>query len=165
MLILDDATSALDAKTQAHVASAIESEQARLGFTVIQIAHRLETLKASDVIYFFVHGRVVERGGEESLSRAAVDELLKVPVEWRSVEDPESGERKQRLHAGFFHDMWDRAQGVTPPREMPASKLRAKESELRKELCAVGAALKKKDALHCIRMRLRAVALFAQPRK
>merc|ERR1712185_51432 len=81
LLILDEATSALDAKTQAHVAAAIEAEQARLGFTVVQIAHRLETLKNSDVIYFFAHGRVVEAGGVDAAERQkAVEELLGIPI-------------------------------------------------------------------------------------
>merc|ERR1711998_87339 len=73
LLILDEATSALDAKTQAHVATSIAAEQERLGFTVVQIAHRLETLKSSDLIYFFAHGRVVETGGMATMARAAVD--------------------------------------------------------------------------------------------
>ena len=46
-LILDEATSALDAKNQKLVAENIAKEQRRLGFTIIQIAHRLETLLTS----------------------------------------------------------------------------------------------------------------------
>ena len=60
MLLLDEATSALDATNQKLVAENIAKEQKRLGFSLVQIAHRLETLATSDVVYFLVHGRIVE---------------------------------------------------------------------------------------------------------
>jgi len=137
LLILDEATSALDAKTQAHVATAIAAEQARLGFTVVQVAHRLETLKGSDIIYFFKHGRIVEVGGEQTLERTAVDELLKVPIAAKTVVNPETGAPTKVLKAGFFHDMWNRAQGIISPEEMDAETLAKKRGELEKELAAL----------------------------
>merc|ERR1711988_1738951 len=143
LLILDEATSALDAKTQAHVAASIAAEQARLGFTVVQIAHRLETLKGSDIIYFFKHGRIVEVGGEQTLDRTAVDELLKVPIAAKTVVNPETGAPTKVLKAGFFHDMWNRAQGIISPEEMDAETLAKKRGELEKEL----AALKEQQAM------------------
>ena len=144
LLILDEATSALDAKTQALVAKNIESEQARLGFTVVQIAHRLETLKSSDVIYYFAHGRVVESSGLESLSCAAVDELLKVPIDAKMVPDPETGKPTRKLRGGHFHDMWNKAHGLVPPEEMEKETLVEKQSALKKELIQVESALRKK---------------------
>ena len=44
--------------------------------TVLTIAHRLDTLKSSDVLYYLAHGRVIEVAGAESLDHKAVDELL-----------------------------------------------------------------------------------------
>ena len=137
LLILDEATAALDAKTQQRVATAIAAEQARLGFTIVQIAHRLETLKDSDIIYYFAHGAVVEAGGQNSLSRRAVDELLAVPVVTRKVEDPETGELKDRLQSGFFHDMWNKAQGVDDAAEMKPEEIAAREKELVSQLAAL----------------------------
>lgn len=165
LLILDEATSALDAKTQSHVAAAIESEQRRLGFTVVQIAHRLETLTGSDVIYFFAHGRVVEVGGAESLDRSAVAELLQEPIETKAFNDPETGELRQRLVGGFFHDMWNRAHGKVPTEEMARGQLQAKSDELRKELIALESALRKKATLRMLRIRLLAVGVLARKRR
>lgn len=157
LLILDEATSALDAKTQAHVATAIAAEQARLGFTVVQIAHRLETLRDSDLIYFFSHGRVVEAAGEHSLNRCAVDELLKVPIVMKSVRDAASGKLTKRVRKGFFHDMWNRAHGKVPYGEMGNEALAAKACELRLEIAAVEAALRQKAARRRMCVRLLAV--------
>jgi len=159
LLILDEATSALDAKTQAHVAAAIEAEQAALGFTVVQIAHRLETLKNSDVVYYFAHGRVVEVGGAEaSERRTAVDELLAVPIETRLTADPETGAPTRKLRSGFFHDMWNRAHGLTPPEQMARTELESKVSDLKKELVRVQTALRMKRIKRCLCLRLMAVA-------
>ena len=59
--------------------------QMERGITVIQVAHRLDTLKASDIIYFLNYGRVVEAGGLKSLNRSAFEELLKNRVEHHNV--------------------------------------------------------------------------------
>jgi len=160
LLILDEATAALDAKTQQKVAAAIAAEQARLGFTVVQIAHRLETLKDSDVIYYLSHGVVVEHGGDQSLSRRAVEELLTVPVETRAVEDPESGLLIQKLHTGFFHDMWNKAQGVQDVKRMAMGELAQKERELHEQLEDVKKMCRRKRALQIVKLRLLAVRAF-----
>ena len=157
LLILDEATSALDAKTQSHVAASIASEQTRLGFTVVQIAHRLETLKGSDLVYFFAHGRVVEVGGADSLDKSAIDELLQVPIQTRSVPDPETGNPVKRLTAGYFHDMWDRAHGGGPHEEMTREALASKQQELVKELASIQKALCLKEGKMQLCVRMRAV--------
>ncbi len=157
LLILDEATSALDAKTQSLVAESIRTEQARLGFTVVQIAHRLETLRGSDIVYFFSHGRIVESGGTDRMDRTAIDELLKVPIESRTVEDPETGEAVQRLRNGYFHDMWNRAQGITAPKEMAMKELETKQKELNEQLESVAAALRRKMVMRRLSVRLLAV--------
>lgn len=65
ILILDEATSSLDAESEA----AIQDATGRLmaGRTAIVIAHRLSTVRILDRILVFSHGRIVEEGTHESL--------------------------------------------------------------------------------------------------
>ncbi|MCU5105990.1 ABC transporter ATP-binding protein/permease [Bacillus cereus] len=60
ILILDEATSALDYKTEYLIQNAID--QIRHEKTTIIIAHRLSTVKNSDVIFVMDKGKVVESG-------------------------------------------------------------------------------------------------------
>ena len=65
VLILDEATSSLDGKTEEAVLKAIQNAaEAR---TVIMIAHRLNTLKDCDHIYILEKGMVVGQGTYEEL--------------------------------------------------------------------------------------------------
>jgi ABC-type bacteriocin/lantibiotic exporter with double-glycine peptidase domain len=58
LIVLDEATSAIDSATQADVIKEIRG----LGITVIAVAHRLETLKACDRVYVLDRGRIVQAG-------------------------------------------------------------------------------------------------------
>ncbi|MDR0627810.1 MAG: ATP-binding cassette domain-containing protein, partial [Bifidobacteriaceae bacterium] len=69
VLVLDEATSQLDAPTEDRVLNDIERD--RRGKTVIVIAHRLNTVKNADWIYVMDAGRVVERGTYAELVEAA----------------------------------------------------------------------------------------------
>ena len=65
VLILDEATSSIDTRTEA----LIEKGMDRLmeGRTVFVIAHRLSTVRNADAIIVLEHGRIVERGTHAEL--------------------------------------------------------------------------------------------------
>lgn len=60
VLVLDEATSALDTSTEAAVTQAIR--QLSGSITTVTVAHRLSTIKDSDVIFFFADGRLAAQG-------------------------------------------------------------------------------------------------------
>ncbi len=67
ILILDEATSHLDAASEAHVRRALDELMADR--TTIIIAHRLSTIRSADEILVMRDGRIVERGTHRSLMR------------------------------------------------------------------------------------------------
>lgn len=69
ILVLDEATSALDTKTEADVADAIR--QLRGDVTVIAVAHRLSTIRESDVLLFMKDGRVAAQGDFDAVVAAS----------------------------------------------------------------------------------------------
>jgi ATP-binding cassette subfamily B protein len=65
ILILDEATSAVDNETEAAIAKSLEKiTQNR---TTIAIAHRLSTIRNADCIYVMEYGKIVEKGTHEQL--------------------------------------------------------------------------------------------------
>ena len=65
VLILDEATSSIDTHTEELVQRGMDSLME--GRTVFVIAHRLSTVRNSDVIMVLDHGRIIERGSHEEL--------------------------------------------------------------------------------------------------
>ena len=65
VLILDEATSSIDTRTEQLVQAGMDSLMS--GRTTFVIAHRLSTIKNSDVIMVLEQGRIIERGSHESL--------------------------------------------------------------------------------------------------
>lgn len=65
VLILDEATSSIDTRTEALVQSGMDALMK--GRTVFVIAHRLSTIRNSDAIMVLDHGRIIERGNHEEL--------------------------------------------------------------------------------------------------
>ena len=65
VMILDEATSSIDTRTETIVQRGMDSLMK--GRTVFVIAHRLSTVKNSDVIMVLEQGRIIERGSHEDL--------------------------------------------------------------------------------------------------
>ena len=65
VMILDEATSSIDTRTEALIQKGIDSLME--GRTVFVIAHRLSTVMNSDVIMVLDHGEIIERGTHTSL--------------------------------------------------------------------------------------------------
>ena len=65
VMILDEATSSIDTRTEAIVQRGMDALMN--GRTVFVIAHRLSTVKNSDVIIVLDHGKIIERGNHEDL--------------------------------------------------------------------------------------------------
>ena len=65
VLILDEATSSIDTRTEKIVQEGMDKLME--GRTVFVIAHRLSTIKNSDVIMVLEQGRIIERGNHEDL--------------------------------------------------------------------------------------------------
>lgn len=65
VMIMDEATSSIDTRTEAIVQRGMDALMQ--GRTVFVIAHRLSTVRNSDVIMVLDHGRIIERGSHDDL--------------------------------------------------------------------------------------------------
>jgi ATP-binding cassette subfamily B protein len=68
ILILDEATSSVDTRTEVLIQQAMA--QLMRGRTTFVIAHRLSTIRNADLILMLEHGRIVERGTHQELLSA-----------------------------------------------------------------------------------------------
>ena len=87
MLILDEATSSVDTRTEERIQAAMDNLMA--GRTSFVIAHRLSTIKNADLILVIQHGDIVEQGTHEQLLAlgGAYAELYNSQFEEDDVED------------------------------------------------------------------------------
>ena len=68
MLVLDEATSSIDTRTEALIERGMDSLME--GRTVFVIAHRLSTVRNSNAIMVLEQGRIIERGDHDDLIAA-----------------------------------------------------------------------------------------------
>jgi ABC-type bacteriocin/lantibiotic exporter with double-glycine peptidase domain len=68
LLVLDEATSALDGATEASISEAVHLLKG--GVTIVMIAHRLSTVRESDVIFYMRDGRIDMSGTFEEIRKA-----------------------------------------------------------------------------------------------
>lgn len=84
LLILDEATSSLDTRSERHIQSALEN--VKKGRTCLIIAHRLSTIENADYIVVLDKGRIVEQGKH--------DELLKLQKHYAKLHQVQFAESK-----------------------------------------------------------------------
>ncbi|MGM0837465.1 MAG: ABC transporter ATP-binding protein [Bacillota bacterium] len=89
ILVLDDATSAVDMQTEFNIQK--ELKEALAGRTTFIIAHRISSLKHADEILVFDEGKVVERGTHE--------ELIQMHGPYRRIYDIQYKDQKTVLQA------------------------------------------------------------------
>ena len=75
IIILDEATSSLDNKTESNLISSLDLIKSN--FTIILIAHRLSTIKECNCIYEFENGRIKSKG--------AFNELMKTSITFKEM--------------------------------------------------------------------------------
>ncbi len=71
LLVLDEATSALDGQTELDISEAINDLKGNV--TVVMIAHRLSTVRNSDLVVYMDQGRILSRGNFEEVRKAVPD--------------------------------------------------------------------------------------------
>ena len=99
VLILDEATSSVDTRTELLLQHAMAA--LREGRTSFVIAHRLSTIRDADLILVMEHGDIVEKGTHDELIARAGRVLAAVPVAVRAGRGrPRRGGRRARGTAG-----------------------------------------------------------------
>lgn len=89
ILILDEATAALDSANEEYIQEVLKTEFA--GRTILCIAHRLSTIKSADHIVVLDEGRVLEEGSFDEL--VARDGTFTHMVQLQSMNSQDSGDR------------------------------------------------------------------------
>ena len=89
VLLLDEATAAIDGTSDAAVRAGLRARAARDGMAVLTVAHRLSTAREADRVIVLDDGRVVEDGAPDQLVRqsgrfAALVELGAAGWDWQA---------------------------------------------------------------------------------
>jgi ATP-binding cassette subfamily B multidrug efflux pump len=89
LLILDEATSSVDTRTERHIQAALDKLMAER--TSFVIAHRLSTIRNADLVLVLSDGQIVEQGTHDSLLRAGGFYYDLYMSQFRNQEDVEVG--------------------------------------------------------------------------
>ena len=94
LLVMDEATSALDAESESEINKALDEMRGKV--TVILIAHRLNTIQRSDIVFLVESGRITDSGTfSELLNRNSTVQNL---AELMAIESPESKGSTENLY-------------------------------------------------------------------
>jgi ATP-binding cassette subfamily C protein len=93
LLVLDEATSGLDAGTEAEVSKTLRELSGEL--TVIVIAHRLSTVQRADMVAVIEDGRIVAEGDFPTVRRTVP--MVADYVKLMSFDEPEADPGQDRL--------------------------------------------------------------------
>lgn len=100
VLVLDEATSAIDAKTDSEVQETIRREFVQKGVTVITVAHRLDTVLGYDKIAVLGNGELLEYGTPNELIAIPGGELRRLVLADRSNKKRGSGTKVVKVKVG-----------------------------------------------------------------
>ncbi|HEV2360410.1 MAG TPA: ABC transporter ATP-binding protein, partial [Acidimicrobiales bacterium] len=100
VLLLDEATAAIDGASDAAFRAALRRTALTRGCAVLTVAHRISTAREADRVVVIEAGRVVEEGPPETLLAAngrfaALADLEAAGWDWRDAEIGETGERDE----------------------------------------------------------------------
>ena len=107
MLILDEATSSIDTRTEKLVQDGMD--KLMHGRTTFVIAHRLSTVRNSDCIMVLENGRIIERGTHDQLieeKENIISCIRGIRGNWRSIVFSLSG-RNRVPHIEKQNNMFD----------------------------------------------------------
>ena len=115
ILILDEATSSVDTRTEVLIQQAMAA--LRSNRTSFVIAHRLSTIRDADTILVMEHGRIVEQGNHDELlaQRGRLPRPLQRPVR-RARHRYRLKPKQPPTHFGSFSPGSHTRPGLTPPR-------------------------------------------------
>jgi ABC-type multidrug transport system fused ATPase/permease subunit len=94
VLILDEPTSSIDAKTEAVILDALD--RLMVGRTTFMVAHRLSTIRNADKIIVLEQGRIVEQGTH--------DQLIAAGGLYKQLFDTQTRRVSRKIASGFSHD-------------------------------------------------------------
>lgn len=104
ILVLDEATSNVDARTDELMQRIVREEFT--GHTIIIVAHRLDTIRDVDTIFVMDKGRVVETGSPDELLAKKSEKDREVDA---SDEEDEGDDEEKDQKKAWFRELWDSA--------------------------------------------------------
>ncbi|EED17330.1 metal resistance protein ycf1, putative [Talaromyces stipitatus ATCC 10500] len=107
ILILDEATGNVDARTNGLMQRIIREEFAK--HTILTIAHRLDTIRSVDTILIMDKGKVVKVVTLDELLAKMARKKNAGGGEEEEEEEEEEGEEEEGADMAWFREMWDNA--------------------------------------------------------